>query len=248
MISVLQIVRQKYNLQFQNDSSREQRRLGYVSQIPKNIPAKKDIDMFDLRSYVFSKIEHFQKNILSLNLRRIKKDGVVNLATFLLTTIFQISAYLLIGIDALKGTISVGEFTMGVASLISFMSAFSYVATNMLNFNNSLSYIHMYKSFLTYESKFDNDSGLTLEDLNLDDIEIEFKNVSFRYPNSTSYVLKNINLKLSSKEKLAVVGYNGAGKTTFTLLLTRMYEPTEGEILLNGINIRKINYRDYLKI
>ncbi|MCD7785014.1 MAG: ABC transporter ATP-binding protein/permease [Oscillospiraceae bacterium] len=246
--SVLQIVRQKYNLQFQNDSSREQRRLGYVSQIPKNIPAKKDIDMFDLRKYVFSKIEHFQKNILSLNLCRIKKDGVINLATFLLTTIFQISAYLLIGIDALKGTISVGEFTMGVASLISFMSAFSYVATNMLNFNNSLSYIHMYKSFLTYESKFDDDKGLTLEDLNLDDIEIEFKNVSFRYPNSTSYVLKNINLKLSSKEKLAIVGYNGAGKTTFTLLLTRMYEPTEGEILLNGINIQKINYRDNLKI
>ncbi len=246
--SVLQIIRQKYNLQFQSDSSREQRRLGYVSQIPKNIPAKKDIDMFDLRSYVFSKIEHFQKNILSLNLRRIKKDGVINLVTFLLTTIFQISAYLLIGIDALKGTITVGEFTMGVASLISFMSAFSYVATNMLNFNNSLNYIHMYKSFLTYESKFDDDKGLKLEDLNLDDIEIEFKNVSFHYPNSTSYVLKNINLKLSSKEKLAVVGYNGAGKTTFTLLLTRMYEPTEGEILLNGINIQKINYRDYLKI
>lgn len=246
--SFLHIIRQKYYLKFQTDTSREQRRLGYISQIPKSIPAKKDVDMFDLRGYVFDKIEYFQKNILTLNLRRIKKDGIIELITFFLTTTFQISAYLLIGINALKGTISVGDFTMGIASLINFMTTSSFVATNMLNFNNSLHYIHIYKSFLTYESKFDDDKGITLSDLDLNDIEIEFKNVSFRYPNSTSYVLKNINIKISSKEKLAVVGYNGAGKTTFTLLMTRMYEPTEGEILLNGINIQKINYRDYLKI
>ena len=101
---------------------------------------------------------------------------------------------------------------------------------------------------MTFKSKFDDNSGIVLNDLNLDNIEIEFKNVSFRYPNSTSYVLKNINLKISNQEKLAIVGYNGAGKTSFTLLLTRMYEPTEGEILLNGINIQRINYREYLKL
>lgn len=246
--SFLHISRQKYNLKFLTDVSREQRRLSYISQIPKSIPAKKDIDMFDLRRYVFEKIEYFQKNILALSLRRIKKDGIIDLITFFLSAAFQISAYILIGISAFKGTITVGEFTMGIASLINFMTASSLVATNMLNFNNSLNYIHIYKSFLTYESKFDDDSGMTLSDFDLNDIEIEFKNVSFRYPNSTSYVLKNINIKICSKEKLAVVGYNGAGKTTFTLLMTRMYEPTEGEILLNGINIQKINYRDYLKI
>lgn len=246
--SYLHIIKQKYNLKFQTDASREQRRLGYISQIPKSIPAKKDIDMFDLRGYVFDKIEHFQKNILALNLRRIKKDGIIELITFFLSAAFQISAYVLIGMNALKGTISVGEFTMGITSLINFMTASSFVATNMLNFNNSLHYIHIYKSFLTYASKFDDNSGITLSDLDLNDIEIEFKNVSFRYPNSTSYVLKNINIKISGKEKLAIVGYNGAGKTTFTLLMTRMYEPTEGEILLNGINIQKINFRDYLKI
>lgn len=246
--SFLHVIRQKYNIKFQADTIKEQRKLGYVSQIPKSIPAKKDIDIFNLRDYVFDKIEYFQKNILAFNLRRIKKDGMIEMSTFFLSAVFQISAYVLIGINALRGTISVGEFTMGIASLINFMTASSFVATNILNFNNSLHYIHKYKSFLTYASKFDDDSGISFSDLNLHDIEIEFKNVSFRYPNSTSYVLKNINIKISSKEKLAIVGYNGAGKTTFTLLLTRMYEPTKGEILLNGINIQKINYRDYLKI
>lgn len=246
--SVLQIVRQRYNRQFQVDTIGEQRKLSYMSQIPKSIPAKKDIDMFHLGEYVLEKIYYFQNNMLDFNLRRIKKDGVIELVTYLLSIIFQVSAYVLIGINALRGAITVGEFTMGIASLINFMSASSFVATNMLNFNNSLFYILKYKSFLKYRSKFDDDSGITLENLNLKDIEIEFKNVWFRYPNSTSYVLKNINLKISNKEKLAIVGYNGAGKTSFTLLMTRMYEPTEGEILLNGINIQKINYREYLKI
>lgn len=246
--SFLHIIRQKYNLKFQVDTVSEQRKLGYVSQIPESIPAKKDIDMFHLGEYVYKKIEFFQKNMLNFNFQRIKKDGVIELITYLLSIIFQISAYVLIGINALRGTITVGEFTMGITSLINFMTASSFVATNMLNFNNSLFYIHKYKSFMTYDSKFDENSGVSLSDLNLNDIEIEFKNVSFRYPNSTSYVLKDINLKINNKERLAIVGYNGAGKTSFTLLMTRMYEPTEGEILLNGINIQKINYRDYLKI
>lgn len=70
----------------------------------------------------------------------------------------------------------------------------------------------------------------------------------FRYPNSTSFVLKDINLTIRDTEKLAVVGYNGAGKTSFALLLARMYDPTEGAIYLNGIDIRRIDYRDYIKI
>ncbi len=246
--SLLHIVRQRYHRQFQVDTISEQRKLGYMSRMPKSIPAKKDIDMFHLSDYIFKKIEAFQNNMLDFNFRRIKKDGVIETFTYLLSVAFQISAYVLIGIKAFMGEITVGEFTMGITSLINFMSASAFVATNMLNISNSLFYINKYKTFLTFKSKFDDNAGIVLDDLDLDNIEIEFKNVSFRYPNSTSYVLKNINLKISNKEKLAVVGYNGAGKTSFALLLTRMYEPTEGEILLNGINIQRINYREYLKM
>lgn len=246
--SLLHIIRQRYNRQFQMDTISEQRKLGYMSQIPKRIPAKKDIDIFNLGEYVVNRIEAFQKNMLDFSMQRIKKDGIIETFTYLLSIIFQISAYVLIGIKAFKGEITAGEFTIGITSLINFMSASSFIATNMLNFYNGLFYINKYKMFLEFKGKFDDNSGITLNDLDLGDIEIEFKNVSFRYPNSTSYVLRNINLKMNSKEKLAVVGYNGAGKTSFTLLLTRMYDPTEGEILLNGIDIRKINYREYLKI
>lgn len=246
--ALLHIIRQRYIRQFQTDAISDERKLGYMSQIPKRIPAKKDIDIFNLGEYVMNKIKSFQEKVLGYDLQRIKKDGVIETFTYLLSVFFQIVAYILIGIKAFEGEITIGEFTMGITSLVNFMSASSFVATNMLNFNNGLFYINKYKMFLEFKSKFNDNIGIGLNDLNLDDIEIEFKNVSFRYPNSTSYVLKNINLKINSKEKLAIVGYNGAGKTSFTLLLTRMYEPTEGEILLNGVNIQKINYREYLKI
>ncbi len=76
--------------------------------------------------------------------------------------------------------------------------------------------------------------------------KIEFRNVSFKYPGSDAYVLKNINTTLSIGKKQAFVGTNGAGKTTFVKLLCRLYDPTEGEILLNGIDIKKYDYEEYM--
>ena len=74
---------------------------------------------------------------------------------------------------------------------------------------------------------------------------IEFRNVSFRYPGQKAWALHNINLTLHSGEKLSIVGENGSGKTTFVKLLTRLYDVTEGKILLDGRDIRSINLDEY---
>ena len=81
-----------------------------------------------------------------------------------------------------------------------------------------------------------------------EDFVIEFVHVSFKYPGQTAYALKDINLQITSGEKLSVIGENGAGKTTFIKLLMRLYDPTEGAILLNGEDIRTIDYDEYLSI
>lgn len=78
--------------------------------------------------------------------------------------------------------------------------------------------------------------------------EFEFHNVSFKYPNSEQYVLQNINLKWRIGEKMALVGRNGSGKSTLVKLLCRLYDPTEGEITLNGIDIRKYDYEEYMAL
>ncbi|MCM1304706.1 MAG: ABC transporter ATP-binding protein/permease [Lachnospiraceae bacterium] len=77
---------------------------------------------------------------------------------------------------------------------------------------------------------------------------IEFRNVSFRYPGSEDYALRNFSLKLNVGEKLAIVGRNGSGKTTMIKLLCRLYDPDEGEILVNGVNIRKFRQEEYVKL
>ncbi|MEM5709763.1 ABC transporter ATP-binding protein, partial [Elizabethkingia meningoseptica] len=81
-----------------------------------------------------------------------------------------------------------------------------------------------------------------------DSFELELKDVSFKYPEAESYTLKNVNLKIKPGEKLAIVGLNGAGKTTIVKLLCGFYDPTEGQVLLNGIDIREFNRRDYYKL
>lgn len=95
---------------------------------------------------------------------------------------------------------------------------------------------HMYQGSLTVEKREDNE------------YYIEFRNVSFKYPRTENYVLRNVNLKFKIGEKLAVVGMNGSGKTTFIKLLCRLYDPTEGEILLNNVDIRKYDYKEYMSI
>ncbi|MDE7300500.1 MAG: ABC transporter ATP-binding protein/permease, partial [Lachnospiraceae bacterium] len=77
---------------------------------------------------------------------------------------------------------------------------------------------------------------------------IEFRNVSFTYPGSQVSVLKNISVVLHPGEHVSIVGLNGAGKTTFIKLLCRLYDPTEGEILLDGVDIREIVYEEYVKL
>jgi len=88
----------------------------------------------------------------------------------------------------------------------------------------------------------------SLTDFDEDSFTFEFRNVSFKYPSTEKMILKNVNIKLSAGESLSLVGINGAGKSTFVKLLCRFYEPTEGEILLNGMPVNQIPYDQYMKL
>ena len=94
----------------------------------------------------------------------------------------------------------------------------------------------MYKGKLPVEKRLDNK------------YEIEFRNVSFKYPGTDHYALKNLSLKLRIGERMAIVGMNGSGKTTMIKLLCRLYDPQEGEILLNGVDIRKFRQEEYIRL
>ncbi len=150
-------------------------------------------------------------------------------------------------LKALAGAFGLGMVTQYVASITKVSGGmYNFVSTFGVMRNNS-PFLKMTFEFLDIPNNMYQGS-LTVEKRSDRKYNVEFCNVSFKYPGSDNYALRNVNMKFEVGKRLAVVGMNGSGKTTFIKLLCRLYDPTEGEILLNGIDIRKYNYSEYMDI
>ncbi len=144
--------------------------------------------------------------------------------------------YLFIGVKGLFGLFGIGSLVLYCGSFMQIISGIMMFANTLGKLKEILPLARDYFKILEVEST------MTYGNRELDlskKFEIEFNNVSFRYPKSDNYALKNINLKINNGEKLAVVGRNGSGKTTFIKLLCRLYDVDEGEILINGVNVKE---------
>ena len=155
--------------------------------------------------------------------------------------------YLFVCLKAWGGAFGGGSVTQYIGAIMSFSKGLSGMLKVLGEMKVNSDTLKKTFAFLDIPNEMYQGS-LTVEKRSDRKYEIEFRNVSFRYPNTESYVLKNISLKFKVGERLAVVGQNGSGKTTFIKLLCRLYDPTEGQILLNGIDIRKYDYQEYLSI
>jgi ATP-binding cassette subfamily B protein len=130
--------------------------------------------------------------------------------------------------------LNISGFSVVLSSINSIRSTVSTIGDSFSELTNMALYFQNLHDFFDYKSK------VTSGEKEVDEFEsLEFKNVSFKYPSAKSYSLNNVNLKINKGETTALVGVNGAGKTTFVKLLLRFYDPTEGEILYNGINIKE---------
>ena len=143
----------------------------------------------------------------------------------------------------LNGNIAIGTMTIYLTATSQFYGYLSNLFNSYLTLTNYSLSISELKEYLNIPCKQYEIGNKTPKYSN--ESIIEFKNVSFKYPGSEIYSLKNINIKFKANEKLCIVGPNGAGKSTFIKLLTRLYFPTEGEILLDGVNINEFNYTKY---
>ena len=127
-----------------------------------------------------------------------------------------------------------------------FSNSVKDVISNIIDIRVYGIYYEAFNQYITIPETLRENKHLPLPEI--DDFTISFQNVSFKYPGQNKYVLKGLNIDINSKTKLAVVGENGAGKTTFIKLLCRLYDPTEGEILIKGINIKDIDYDQYMTL
>lgn len=140
-------------------------------------------------------------------------------------------------------TVGMGDFaaTFNGAASIS-QSVFAITSWFAISFRENGLYIEKFKRFMNAEEKIENGTDTTVYEK---PVTIKFENVSFKYPGTEKYVLKNINLEISPYKKIALVGYNGAGKTTLTNLLLRLYDVSEGRITIDGKDIRDWDIKSY---
>ena len=142
----------------------------------------------------------------------------------------------------------------GIGSVTQYVGAATALAGNVAMFLETVNFISANAPFMedtfrlldTPNAMYQ--GSLTTEKRSDRQYHVEFRDVSFRYPGTENWALRHVNMKFKVGSRLAIVGENGSGKTTFIKLLCRLYDPQEGQILLNGIDIRKYNYRDYMEI
>lgn len=175
------------------------------------------------------------------------KMGIYASLGVCITTLITGSIYVFTCLKAWGGAFDVGSITQYVGAATAMVSnifaltgLFGILETNTGYLDKTFEFLDipnaMYQGSLTTEKRADRR------------YEVEFKDVSFKYPGSDIWALRHVNMKFKVGKRLAIVGENGSGKTTFIKLLCRLYDPQEGQILLNGIDIRKYKYDDYMNI
>lgn len=173
-----------------------------------------------------------EKTLRKISMHTAKASSFVAI----LGAIVGFGVYLFIGIKGLLGLFSIGSLVLYCGSFMQIINGIMMMANTFGKLQEIIPLAKCYFEIL--DTKDDMEYGSKKLDLT-DKFEIEFKNVSFKYPNAENYSLKNIDIKINNGEHLAVVGRNGSGKTTFIKLMCRLYDVTDGKILINGTNIKE---------
>ncbi len=171
----------------------------------------------------------------------------INVTACVGATLMNIILFLYVGAKAYIGVFGIGSFILYRGTVEKFSGAVAELGSQIGRLRENNDYMEELFRFLDLPDEMYKGS-LAVEKRDDYRYEIEFRNVSFQYPGSDKYALRNVSFKFRIGERLAFVGMNGSGKTTFVKLLTRLYDPTEGQILLNGIDITRYKYDEYMAL
>ncbi|MDP4090909.1 MAG: ABC transporter ATP-binding protein [Bacillota bacterium] len=223
------------------------RKFGYFMSFMHDYTVGKDIRIFNIRKLIDKEMNKSIKWAQKVMDEFLKKGVVLEWLIITINRLAEYLAYLFVGLKAVLGIITIGKLTLYVGALKLLNTSINELFMTYAQIGVRCNYIRNYTTFLDIRNE-KYDGTLPVEKRMDNDYELELKDVSFHYPNSEEMILKNVSLKIKVGHKMAIVGRNGAGKTTFIKLLCRLYDPTEGEILLNGIDIKKYDYEEYMKI
>jgi ATP-binding cassette subfamily B protein len=217
----------------------ESRQINYLARLLTEDGSAKEIKLFNLGDTLLGRymtlFDKFFKEDIALARRR----ALVGFALGLITTAGFYGSYAWIVWHTVQGKISLGDMTLYLAIFRQGQSTFQSILSAVGNIYENNLFMANYFEFLGLRPQMSLSSGHQKLPVPLS-VGVEFRGVGFRYPENGVWALRDINLKIRPGEKIALVGHNGAGKTTLIKLLTRLYDPSEGAILIDGIDIREV--------
>ena len=226
------------------------RKMNYLESTTKNFDFAKDIRLFNMSNAFFNQLSGVNETYKELNRKHHNRMVLWEVSLGSVLIVQKILIYTWLVYNVVTGAYQISDFVLYVGLVSTFHASVGYVNWIYSDMRTNSLMINDYRNFVDWkedrETADEKDGYIT--EINLDKFEFRFENVSFKYPGHDNYVLKNVNLTIKNGAKLAVVGVNGAGKTTFIKLMMKLYEPSEGRILLNDVDIKEYNREEYFKL
>ena len=226
------------------------RKMNYLESTTKNFDFAKDIRLFNMSNAFFNQLSGVNETYKELNRKHHNRMVLWEVSLGSVLIVQKILMYTWLVYNVVTGAYQISDFVLYVGLVSTFHASVGYVNWIYSDMRTNSLMINDYRNFVDWkedrETADEKDGHIT--EINLDKFEFRFENVSFKYSGHDNYVLKNVNLTIKNGAKLAVVGVNGAGKTTFIKLMMKLYEPSEGRILLNDVDIKEYNREEYFKL
>ncbi|MDE5804456.1 MAG: ABC transporter ATP-binding protein/permease [Lachnospiraceae bacterium] len=204
----------------------------------------KDIRLYSAQDMLVGKWEFYTNGTLKRWENKANRQLPLTLSVTAVSIIRTLTIYFYLGVRVILGKITIGIFSQMCEAGNTLNNSVGNLIWRVQDIIKKTNYAYEYIVLMRYPVAIEKGERHVADKPHT----IEFKNVDFTYPNTEVQVLKNVSLTLSAGEHLSVVGLNGAGKTTFVKLLCRLYDPTAGEILLDGVNISEYDYKEYMQL
>lgn len=233
-----------YSLSFQQTPAR--RELDYLRMLAGSKEGAKELKLFGLAPYLIGRYSDISERIYQQSLRLAKRRLVIGSLLAMVVTAGYYSPYAYVIYKTVVGAITIGMMTFLAGAIAGASTNIQAVFTTFSGIANQALFLTDLLDFFSVAPKIVSKPGALAAPKPVR-LGFEFKNVSFHYPGNTRLVLKNASFKLAPGERIAIVGENGQGKTTIVKLLTRLYEPSEGQILLDGKDLREYDLESLWK-
>lgn len=246
--AVIKFIYGRKNFLYMRRRSKDRRHMEYFSQIMTNKDLVKEVRIFNLSDTFIGKFKStFAKYYKGLK-KLVVQENAWHILIAITTGIVNSALFLFVGYQVWQGNLKLGDYSFYSGALTSIIGCVSSVVTSTALIYQGTLFIDNMIEFNKVEAKIVPIQDPPLPVKRHIAHEIEFKDVCFSYPGSDKLVLKNVSFKLKPGTTTVLVGLNGAGKTTIIKLLTRLYDPTEGTILLDGEDIRKYDLNELYRI